>query len=271
MARKILYGILIGFSGLLMILSLVGIGAVWAYNGPFTDQAVTRLGEVAHELDQAESALANAERELERALRILEGVQVALDALNKQTAQAGEVLGGIETALDDRLIPGLETATDKIDQVRLALQGALTTLQTMNSLPFLNLDLPGEELLQGLLQATDTLDTEIGHVQEIADLASTYLDDASYLLGGDLTDTRQSVEDLLSVVQEYRSKLSGWRQQVIQISERLPSWVDQVSIGLTLFLIWFAISQFGLLLHGVGGFKGGNPLAVLRTSTPGTG
>jgi hypothetical protein len=135
-------------------------------------------------------------------------------------------------------------------------------------MPFLNVDVPGEELLTGLLEAANTLDAEIATVEDVADQASTFLGDAEYVLGGDLTETRQSVEQLLAVVTEYEAKLGGWRSQITLVQEGLPGWIDQACIALTIFLLWFAISQFGLILIGLQGWQGGNPFAVLRPQAP---
>jgi hypothetical protein len=44
----------------------------------------------------------------------------------------------------------------------------------------------------------------------------------------------------------------------------VPRWSDWTAVGLTIFLLWFAISQFGLLLHGLNLRQGGDPLVVLR-------
>ena len=46
--------------------------------------------------------------------------------------------------------------------------------------------------------------------------------------------------------------------------EKTPGWIDQASIGLTIFLFWFGLSQFGLLLHGLNLQRGADPLYVLR-------
>jgi hypothetical protein len=264
MARKILYGALITVSGILLVLSVMGVGAAWAYNEPLTQQGMARLTEIDGELSQAQASLNTASTELARALRILEGAETALAALTETSTQARQTLQGVGEALDGRLIPGLKTASQKIDQVRVTLQGVLTTLKTINSVPLLNVDIPGEDLLTGLLDAADTLDAEIASVEVVADQASTFLGDVEYVLGGDLGETRQSVEQLLAVVTEYEAKIGGWRTQIAQIQAGLPAWIDQACIGLTVFLLWFALSQFALILIGLQGWQGGNPLVVLR-------
>jgi hypothetical protein len=88
--------------------------------------------------------------------------------------------------------------------------------------------------------------------------------DTSYLLGGDLTETRSSLQNFLLAIQDYEKRIGGWRAQEKSILEAAPRWIREASIGLTIFLIWFALSQFGLLLHGLSLQAGGDPFAVLR-------
>jgi hypothetical protein len=45
-------------------------------------------------------------------------------------------------------------------------------------------------------------------------------------------------------------------------------WIDRASAILTIFLLWFGFSQFGLLLHGLVLWRGYNPLVVLRSEPP---
>ena len=84
-------------------------------------------------------------------------------------------------------------------------------------------------------------------------------------MGGDLSETRQRLEDFLDVVEEYEQKVNGWHAQVAMLeSKSLPGWIDRASIILTVFLLWFGFSQFGLLLHGLSLWRGIDPLTVLR-------
>jgi hypothetical protein len=88
--------------------------------------------------------------------------------------------------------------------------------------------------------------------------------DTSYLLGGDFKDTKQNLENLLLVLTDYDSQLTGWRAQMATLIASLPGWVDRASIILTVFLLWFGFSQLGLILHGLNLWKGGNPLEELK-------
>jgi hypothetical protein len=116
-----------------------------------------------------------------------------------------------------------------------------------------------------LIASADSLDTEIANVEVVIKQASTFVSDTSYLLGGDLTQTRNSLESFLVAIEEYEQKVISWRKQVTDVIAALPTWIDRASISLTIFLLWFGLSQFGLLLHGLSIRRGHDPLHVLRS------
>lgn len=264
MARKIFSGILIVLSVLFLILSVVGIGAIWIYNGPLTREVTGQLKDVEAELALAEATLASSEKELERALRIVDGAQTALDQLTEQSESAESLFDNIQSTLDDRLIPELKTTRTRIETARTTLESLQSVLASVEGfIPGLDLNAP-DKMLTDLIASTRSLDVEIANVELLATQASTFVSDTSYLLGGDLTETRASLQNFLSAIQDYEKKVLQWREQDQQLIEGAPRWIDQASSLLTVFLLWFALSQFGLFLHGLALRAGGDPLLVLR-------
>ena len=264
MARKISAGILIALSATLLVLSLLGIVAVWFYNEPLTREATTRLEEIESELEQAEITLASSERELERALRIVDNAQTALETLAEQTEGAESLFESIQSTLDDRLLPELRQARTRIESARVQLESLDAILSGIsNFIPGVDLSLP-TGALRDLIASARTIDAEIANAEVLGTQASTFVADTGYLLGGDLTETRESLQSFLTAIQEYETKITGWREQVQELNEGAPRWIDQVSIVLTIFLIWFGISQLGLLLHGLSIQQGNDPFLVLR-------
>jgi hypothetical protein len=130
-------------------------------------------------------------------------------------------------------------------------------------IPGLDLNAPAKSL-SDLIASTHSLDTEITNVEALATQASTFVSDTSFLLGGDLTSTRTSLQNFITYIQEYQTKVAGWRAQDKDLLEKTPGWINQASIILTVFLFWFGLSQFGLLLHGLAMQRGADPFAVLR-------
>lgn len=264
MARKILSGTLIVLSALLLLLSLVGIVAVWGYNEPLTRETVRRLKEIDGQLVQAQTALQSSAKELERALRIVDAAQTALQKLALQSDSAGDLLSNIQSTLDDRVLPELKTTRGRISTARSALESLKSVLAGIqNFLPNVDLSAP-DKIVNDLIDSTKSLDNEIANVETLVQQTSTFVSDSSYLLGGDLGETRDSLQNLLNTVQDYETKVTESHKQVESVIEKTPTWIDRASVGLTIFLLWFALSQFGLLLHGLGIRAGGDPLMVLR-------
>jgi len=263
MARKIFSGILIVLGAIFLVLSVVGIGAAWYYNEPLTREAVSRLTDINTELSQAQLGLQSSQGELERALRIVDAAEKALEKLAGQSTGTTGLLDNIQGTVDDRLLPELKTARERLVAASNSLESVHATLEGIGSLLPIDLNVP-DKILTDLIDSANSLDSEIADIEIVAQQVSTFLSDSSFLLGGDLTETRKSLETFLATTQEYEKRVTEWRKQVTDLIEKTPKWIDQASIILTIFLLWFGLSQFGLVLHGLSIQRGGDPLAVLR-------
>jgi chromosome segregation ATPase len=223
---------------------------MWIYKGPLERDAVSQLEEIDRELALAQTTLNSSELELARALRIVDATQAALEELAKQTSTAENLFESIQNTLDDRLLPELKTTRSRIDAARATLVNLQSVLAGVSGfIPGLDLTLP-DKVIADLILSADSLDTEIANMEILATQASLFVGDTSYLLGGDLTQTRESLQNFLTSIQDYQKKLILWRAQATDLAEDAPRWIDQASIALTLFLLWFGVSQFGLILHG---------------------
>jgi hypothetical protein len=260
MARKILTGTLIVVSSILFLLSAVGIVLAWVYNEPVTREVVMRLEQIDSELDQVEITLKVSKVELERTLRIVNATEEALKKFTLNDPQ--RFFKNVQSSLDEGLVPELETARERLIAARDSLERLRITLLGINLIPFIQINIP-DRILTDLIDSADAMQTRVEDVSQLARQASTFLDDASYLLGGDFSETRESLEFFLTEIEIYQEKVDGWRAQVGTLIESVPGWVDSASIGLTIFLLWFGFSQFGLLLHGLSLRRGDDPLEVL--------
>jgi F0F1-type ATP synthase membrane subunit b/b' len=263
MANKFFAGVLILLGMIFLILSVVGIIAAWVYNEPLSLEATSRLTEINTELSQAQVGLQSSQQELERALRIVDATEKALEQLADQSTGAKSLLENIQGTLDDRLLPELKTTRERLVAASNTLETLRNTLEGLGS--FLPIDLNGpDQILTDLIDSANSLDSEIGEIERVAQQASIFLSDSSFILGGDLTETRKSLEAFLATTQEYEEKVTEWRKQVADLIEKTPKWIDQASVILTVFLAWFGLSQFGLILHGLSIRRGDNPFDVLR-------
>ena len=261
MARKIFSWTLIILSEIALLLSVAGIGAAWIFNEPLKRESLGRLNEIDTELQQGQATLKNAQLELEQSLRVLDASEQALNQFTQDDPKA--FFENVRTTLDDELIPELETAKERLITARDTLENLRLIVFGINVAPFVSVNV-SDEMLTDLIDSADSLQVQIKDVGELAEQASTLLSDATDLLGGDFSGTRESLEGFLADVKAYQQKVTGWRTQVTNLKENLPIWINSASIVLTFFLLWFGLSQFSLLLHGLSLLRGENPLEVLR-------
>src|SRR5512140_2265197 len=165
---NVISSLLIYLGSLFVVLSIAGILAIWVYRGPLIDQANTRLNQVDTELTQAHTALTNGKDELQRTLRIVDAADKGLSAMKTQMTTAKQLTDKINGTVTGSLIPGLQGVRSKVDQLRGMLENLRNSLKTLNSLPFLNLNLPGDQFLAGLISDVDNLDKQIASVQQLA-------------------------------------------------------------------------------------------------------
>lgn len=262
--RRFISSVLIVLGTLFLVLSVAGIIAIWVYREPLTNEALARLGQADNELTQAHTALDNGKGELQRTLRIVDDAQKGLSAMKDQMAAAKSLTDQVHGTLSQSLLPGLQGLRSKVDQLRGMLESLRNSLKTLNSVPFLKLNLPGDQFLAGLISDADSLDNQVSAVIQLTQKAQTFVGDTSYVLGGNLTDTKTRINNLLNVVTLYDQKVGGWQAQVRGVIASTPRWINEAAVGLTLFLIWFGISQFGLILHGLALRQGADILAPLR-------
>src|SRR5258706_2668822 len=264
MARKILAWTLIVLSSIFILLSVVGIGAAWIYNKPLKREAIAQLKNIDKELSQAQTTLQSSQTELERALRIVDATEKVLEKLAQQSTSAKNLFDGIQLRLDGKLLPELKTTRERINAARSALENLQSVLAGIhNFVPGVDLGAP-DKIVTDLIASTNSLDGDIANAETVAQQASTFVSDTSYLLGGDLTQTRSSLENFLTAIKDYEQKVTDWRTQVAGLIKSLPTWIDRTSIGLTIFFLWFGLSQFSLLLHGLSLRRGEDPLDALH-------
>jgi len=256
MIRTVLAWVLIVLSILILILSLSGIIALWVYKEPMTREALDRLTEIDSELGLGEAALGSSRLELERALSILDSTEAALNQFTQNDPQA--FFEDVQTTLEDELLPELETARERLINARDTLENVRVVVFGLNIVPFIQVNIP-DKTLTDLIDSADSLELKIGDIGGLAKQASILLEDASALFGGDLAGTRASIEGFLTEVNLYEQKISGWREQVAEVKEALPVWVDRVSLLLTIVLLWFGLSQVSLFLHGHAILRGEKP------------
>ena len=251
MVRKLIIETMVVLSSIFLVLSIVLIGLIWIYKAPLRQTSTTYLLSIDKELEQAQTAIRNAKLELERTLRLVEASETSMTLLKNEFNQVKLLFDDTNGVLDTKVLPGLNKSREQIGQAKSALVELRAALAQLNSLPLIDLNIPGDVLLGDLIDSADSLDVQIGLVEDMINKASTFVSDASYLMGADFTETKTNLQNFLTVVQDYDLKITGWRTLIKNLLGSLPGWSTGTSIGLTLFLLWFGFSQICVLKYGL--------------------
>lgn len=134
-----------------------------------------------------------------------------LEKLAEQSTSAENLLDGIQSTLDGKLPPELKTTRERINAARSTLENLQSVLAGISSfIPGVDLSAL-DKIVTDLIASADSLDAGVANAEAVAKQASTFVSDTSYLLDGDLTETRNSLENFLAAIREYQQKVTDWR------------------------------------------------------------
>jgi len=138
------------------------------------------------------------------------------------------------------------------------------TLETINELPLVNIQIPGIETIEEGANQLGNLQTQIEEGGgKIEQLSQTTQDTVDSLSTG-FAELETSIKSLLVTLDEYELKIEAAQDQLLYLETNLPTWIDTASIILTILLVWLGISQVSLFIIGWSFFKEQDLLASLR-------
>ncbi|MGB3703398.1 MAG: hypothetical protein WA997_19215, partial [Anaerolineales bacterium] len=90
---------------------------------------------------------------------------------------------------------------------------------------------------------------------KIEQLSQTTQDTVDSLSTG-FAKLEESIASLLVTLDEYAEKIESTQEQLTYLETNLPTWIDMISVVLTILLVWLGISQVGLFILGWSYYKG---------------
>ena len=173
MGKKILYSLVIGISGLILLVSLAGIIGVWVVERPIADAAVSVLKVV----ENSSQVIRQANSRVDQTLAALEAKTTDIANSSQQLSQnvndKGLVMVLLPEEKEQQLTETADSVRDTYSGIRESIANGLDLYRSINRIPFVSL--PGlsddqvEKLESGIAQ-TQTLVTTLR--SGIADIRS---------------------------------------------------------------------------------------------------
>ena len=258
MIKRVLGSCLMIFSTLGLLISLLGLVAVFRFSGPVASSSEQAL-------QVTLVALTSGQQNLDLALRALGEAQAALDATEAFVEGAGSGLkdtSALMGSLSDMMVGDLgqvivesQHSLAAAENAAAVIEELLYGLNVISGLTGLTYD-PDVSLTESFARMNDSLDTLPRTLAELDDSltdAQGNLDDsqASVVeLAGPLNESAAVLMEAQGSLEAYSSLIAQLIQEIEDLRESLPRWIRAIVFSLYFLLIWLAITQVGLLWQG---------------------
>ncbi len=240
-------------------LSIAGIVLVQKARPVVLDWSTQQIALLRDTLATLDDTLSAAEQTLGSASNSLTEVQRALSTSANALGDSQPMLDEFQTLLDDS-VP--KTVEDTQQALYAAQKDAATieaTIAALSAIPFMPGDpyQPEQSLSESLGKVAYTLGNIPDSTAKISDdldiaksnLALMQVDLMSTSL--QLDDIEQSLAEARNIIPQYRDLLTRTRRRIETLEMRLPATLKAAATALTVFFVWLALTQIGLLLQGL--------------------
>jgi len=234
---------------IMLLLGLAGIIGAWTINTPATETvlevlapintALQRVESISHEtvtaLTEVSAALDNAEKRVqERGSEVTES-NIALDAISK-------IVG-------EDVRPKIDKAGDNIRAVYDTLGAIEETIQAINAIPFIDVEVPGsEEITQIRTGMEETALTVSDLAEELQQKKADTVAKAVDKVTEPLKRMNTRVEEMRANTADLEARAGAASDRITYVQSQVPRWIDILSIVLTLLLVWFTLSQVAVFV-----------------------
>jgi len=262
--KKILYriiGILLiaaAIGGL--IFSLIAMYVVWKVKTPVSEGISSSVGLLTSTLDTTVEGLLLSQQALETSTQSLEALQSTLVATGNAIAASEPFIENVGVLMKDQLpttieatqssLEGVQKSTRLIDSVLKALtifnRGAYQPDQPLHE-AIADVSISLGEIPATMIEMEESLSEATGNLDVIQkDLI---------FMADSVGEIDKSINEFNYVIEQYIELINGLKLQLENLETNFPTYWNWLASGVTIFLIWMAIAQLGLLTQGLELFR----------------
>ncbi len=259
--------VIIILSVLVMVLTISGVVGVWAVNEPLTTTILDILKPLEEALSFAADLLERIGGLVERARGVVDTIDAMAEALGANIEENRLILNLISKALGDELEPVLETVGEVVDTVNTAATTLDNAVKVVKALPFPYLDQYQAEITR-LEEASAEVLELTASLQDLETRVDERRSETAEDIVSVVTTRTSKMHAILDEVQAdvdyYDAQVSDLQERVALLKARIPLWIDLAAIVITVLLLWLALSQVSVFIHGWSFFTGQDLLARWR-------
>jgi len=243
LGKKILYGFVIGLSGLILLFCLAGIIGVWVVERPLSDAAVTTLKVV----ENSTALIRQSGSRVDSTLNVLQSktaeITDASQLLSQNVTDKGLVMVLLPEAQEQALIETVSSVQDTYNGVRESIAKGLDLYRSINRIPFVSL--PGvsddqlEKIDNSMAQIQTLVETLRSQMADFRSGVAIKIDkviEAVNLLNNEITKVRDGLSQL-------DAKLAALEAFSIRLQQVIPGALLAFAVILSLIFAFVIFTQ----------------------------
>lgn len=246
-------------SVIFFLLSMATIALTWVYRQQVYSELLPRLETIESDLRLAQTDLQFAKTELDQVQQQIDLLQTALDTLGIDGAASLQAIADLVGRLEGSLSPIITAVAERVQDLRDGLTKLKETVEALNQLPLINLEIPGVEQLEEAAASLGSLQESIEGGGEKVSQASTITQDTVTALTTGFAELEASAQNLSGALAGYDAKITTYLVELDALQSGLTRWTNWAAAGLTVFLVWLAFSQVALFTLAWSVYAGKNP------------
>jgi uncharacterized protein (DUF3084 family) len=255
-AKQPLSTALMIISVIFLLISMAGIALTWIYYQQVQTDLLPRLETIESDLRSAQADLQFAKTELDQVQVQIDLLQTALDTLGIDGAASLQAIADLVGNLEGMLSPLITAVADRVQDLRDGLTALKETVDRLNQLPLINLEIPGVEQLEEAAASLGSLQETIEGGGDKVTQASTITQETVTALTTGFAELEASAQNLSAALAGYDAKINAYLLQIDALQASLPRTASLLAASLILLLAWLGVSQVGLFVLAWSAYTG---------------
>jgi chromosome segregation ATPase len=257
--RKLI-GVLLMIAAIIgLFISVAGIGFFWRIEDPLTQNIQSTIDLLSQTMTTTAQGLTITQSALEGSVATISSLQSTVQTTANTIKSSSPMVEEISTLMQEdlpRTIQATEASLRSAAQSAQVIDGLLGTLSGIPLLgPSLNYnpEVPLSTALEEVAENLSSLPGSFANMKDSLEESTSNLE----TFQADLTVMAESIGEIQKSVAQYDQVIQGYQQSIEQVitgldnlKENIPTYVHYLVLGLTLFFVWMAIAQLGLLTQG---------------------
>jgi len=259
-AIRKLIGVLLLIAAIIgLIFSIAGTMFLWRIEGQATTSVQSTIELLIQTLETTSQGLTVTQAAIKGSVQTIRSLQSTVETTALTIKSSTPMVAEITTLFETNLPDTIQATEQSLRTAQQSAQVIDTLLAAISSIPFIgsgigyNPDVPLSDALGQVADSLTGLPESFANMEESLSQTSGKLE----TFQADLTVMAESIGEIENSVAQYDLVIVGYQQSLDQvqvglksIQDSLPNTMRMILLAMTVFLVWMAIAQLGLLTQG---------------------